>query len=98
MTAKPPTARDERFRARFRTELQFTGSPVSTTDGAVALVQQTLAEALANLARSGAMMLRRQAYSLGEALDWSRLAYAERKARMEATCLAALGDQEEGPC
>ena len=54
---------------------------------------QTLAEALANLSRGGATLLRKESYSLGEALDWSRLAYAERKAKMEEACIAALMDR-----
>ena len=92
-TAKPPTARDLRFRTRFDKELQFTGAPTQTPDDVVALVQLTLSEAMANLVRGGAAMLRKQGYSLGEALDWSRLAYAQRKATMESACQAALADR-----
>jgi len=95
-TAKTPTARDKRFRARFDKELQFTGPLAATVDAALALVLQTLAEAVANLARGGATMLRKESYSLGEALDWSRLAYIERKATMEAACIAALTDHTPG--
>lgn len=93
LTAKPPTARDKRLRERFDQELQFTGAPAASVDEAEALVLQTLAEALADLSRGGATLLRKDSYALGEALDWSRLAYAERKAAMEAACLAALTDQ-----
>lgn len=96
MTAKKPTPRDLRFRARFERELQFTGPPILTLDDAIKLVQQTLAEAMANLVRGGAIMLKKQSYSLGEALDWSRLAYAQRKATMESACLAALTEHEGG--
>jgi hypothetical protein len=96
LTAKPPSARDQRLRARFDQELQFTGPPARTVDEALALVLQTLAEAMADLARGGATLLRKQGYSLGEALDWSRLAYAQRKATMEAACLAALVEHEGG--
>ena len=93
LTAKAANARDKRFRARFDKELHFTGPPTNTVDEAVALVLQTLAEALANLSRGGATLLRKESYSLGEALDWSRLAYAERKAKMEEACIAALMDR-----
>ena len=96
MTAKSPTARDLRFRARFEKELQFTGPPTLTVDDAIKLVQQTLAEAMPNLARGGATLLRKQSYSLGEALDWSRLAYVQRKATMESACLAALMEHDGG--
>lgn len=89
-TAKPVDARDRRFRARFDKELQFTGPPATTEDAAFDLVLQTLAEATADLTRAGAGLIRKESYSLGEALDWSRLGYAERKATMEAACLAAL--------
>ena len=95
-TAKPPTASDLRFRARFDKELQFTGPPTLTVDDAIKLVQQTLAEAMANLVRGGATLLKKQAYSLGEALDWSRLAYVQRKATMESACLAALMAHDGG--
>jgi hypothetical protein len=96
LTAKPPNARDKRFRARFDTELHFTGTPAATPDEAEALVLQTLAEAVANLTRGGATLLRKESYSLGEALDWSRLDYAERKATMESACIAALTDHSPG--
>jgi hypothetical protein len=96
MTAKSPTARDLRFRARFEKELQFTGPPALTVDDAIKLVHQTLAEAMANLARGGATLLRKQGYSLGEALDWSRLAYVQRKATMESACLSALMEHDGG--
>lgn len=96
LTARPPTARDLRFRARFDKELQFTGPPVLTPDDAIERVQRTLAEALAHLARGGATLLRKQGYSLGEALDWSRLAYVQRKETMELACLAALTEHVGG--
>lgn len=96
LTAKPPDARDERFRARFGTELQFTGPKTRSADEVEALALQTLAEAVANLSRGGATLLRKESYSLGEALDWSRLAFAERKATMEAACIAALADHSPG--
>lgn len=94
MTAKAPSERDLRFRERVDKELQFTGSPVASVDEAVERVQQTLAEALARLARDGASLLRKQGFALGEALDWSRLGYTQRKATMEAACLAALSEHE----
>ncbi len=94
LTAKVPNGRDQRFRARFGKELQFTGPPTRTLEEVVALVQQTLAEAMADLARGGATLLRKQGYSLGEALDWSRLPYASRKATMESACLDALADHQ----
>ncbi|NRF71497.1 DUF4062 domain-containing protein [Aquincola sp. S2] len=96
LTTKTPTARDKRFRARFERELHFTGSPTATVADAEALVLQTLAEATANLVRGGATQLRKESYSLGEALDWSRLAYAERKKTMEDACIAALADHAPG--
>ena len=94
LTSKPPNARDLRFRARFDKELQFTGPPTRSVEDALALVLQTLAEAMVNLARGGATLLRKEGYSLGEALDWSRLSYVQRKATMESACLAALSDHE----
>lgn len=96
LTAKPPSAGDKRFRERFEQELQFTGPPTSTVEDAIDLVLLTLAEAVANLSRGGASLLRKESYSLGEALDWSRLAYAERKATMEAACIATLTDHAPG--
>lgn len=94
LTAKPATARDKRFRSRFDKELQFTGPLTRTPDEVVALVQLTLAEAMADLARGGATLIRKQGYALGEALDWSRLAYGQRKVTMESACLAALADHD----
>jgi len=97
LTAKTATARDARFKARFEQELHFTGKPTQTVEQALALVLQTLAQAVAKLSRGGAAVLRKESYSLGAALDWSRLPYAARKAAMEAACMAALTDRAAGP-
>jgi hypothetical protein len=93
LTAKAADARDRRFRERFDKELQFTGPPAATEDAAFELVLQTLAEATADLARSGAGVIRKESYSLGEALDWSRLDFAKRKQHMEDACREALLDR-----
>lgn len=94
LTAARPTARDQRFRDLVANELAFTGPPAATLDEAIALVRQTLAEAVARLTRGGASLLRKDSYALGEALAWSRLNFIERKAAMEAACAQALRERD----
>lgn len=93
LTAKEVDARDRRLRERFASELQFTGPPTTDEEGAFKLVVKTLAKATADLARGGAGVIRKESYSLGEALDWSRLDFAKRKQHMEQACREALLDR-----
>ncbi len=82
--------RDQRFAEFLAQEALFSGAPVHTLDEALALAQQTLAHALADLVRGGSAVLSKAGYALGEALAWSRLSFSGRKEAMEASAKAAL--------
>jgi hypothetical protein len=88
------TPRDRRFQDLVERELTFSGAPAQTEDDVVKNVRETLVEAVARLARSGATILRRESYALGQALEWSKLDYAARKLAMESACLDALAERQ----
>ena len=94
--AKADSARDRRFQKFVARELPFTGAPALTEADVITNVRLTLAEAVARLTRGGAMQVRRDSYSLGQALEWSKLDYVARKAVMEETCLDALVERAGG--
>jgi Domain of unknown function (DUF4062) len=86
--------RDRRFQGFVERELTFSGSPAQNENDAADNVVNTLVEAVARLARSGATLLRRESYALGQALEWSKLDYAARKLAMESACLDALAERQ----
>jgi hypothetical protein len=86
--------RDRRFQGFVERELTFSGPPAQSEDDAANNVKNTLVEALARLARSGATLLRKESYALGQALEWSKLNYAARKLTMQAACLDALAERQ----
>ncbi len=93
----PATAsslRDKRFRGFVERELTFSGAPARNEGDAADNVRNTLVEAVARLARSGATLLRKESYALGQALEWSKLDYAARKLVMESACLDALAERQ----
>lgn len=89
------TPRDMRFQRFVERELTFSGAPARNEDDSAANVRNTLVEAVARLARSGATLLRKESYALGQALEWSKLDYTARKLVMEAACLDALAERQK---
>jgi hypothetical protein len=73
-------------------ELTFSGAPAQNQNDTADNARNTLVEAVARLARSGATLLRKESYALGQALEWSKLDYVARKLAMEAACLDALAE------
>lgn len=93
-TSTASSQRDRRFQGFVERELTFSGPPAQNEDEAANNVKNTLVEAVARLARSGATLLRRESYALGQALEWSKLNYAARKRAMELACLDALAERQ----
>jgi hypothetical protein len=97
LSTKPARAgskqRNDRFCTFISQEQLFTGEPVQQLEHAKELVRQTLAEAVASMARTGALQTRKDSYALGQALEWSKLDYAHRKQAMEAECSAYLSER-----
>lgn len=92
--SKASTPRDKRFQRFVQRELTFSGAPAGNKDDVAINVGSTLAEAVARLARTGATLLRKESYALGQALEWSKLDYPARKLAMEAACLEALAERQ----
>jgi hypothetical protein len=92
--SKASTSRDRQFQRLVGRELTFSGVPSGNKDDAAINVRNTLVEAVARLSRSGATLLRRDSYALGQALEWSKLDYPRRKFVMEAACLDALAERQ----
>jgi hypothetical protein len=86
--------RDRRFQGFVERELIFSGPPAQNQEEATDNVKNTWIEAVARLARSGATLLRKESYALGQALEWSKLDYAARKLAMETACLDALAERQ----
>jgi hypothetical protein len=86
--------RDRRLQGFVERELTFSGAPAQNEDEAADNVKNTLVEAVARLARSGATLLRKESYALGQALEWSKLDYAARKLTMESACLDVLAERQ----
>ncbi len=93
LTSKPPTVRDRRFRKLVEQEQLFTGTPATSVEDALLQVRHTLAETVARMVRGAAVTLRKDGYALGEALEWSRLSYPDRKAAIEQACVSALSER-----
>jgi Domain of unknown function (DUF4062) len=92
--ATASSLRDKRFQGFVERELTFSGTPARNEDDAADNVRNTLVEAVGRLARSGATLLRKESYALGQALEWSKLDYAARKLAMESACLDALAERQ----
>lgn len=92
--ATASSQRDKRFQGFVERELTFSGPPSQTEKEAADNVKATLVEAVARLARSGATLLRKESYALGQALEWSKLDYTARKLAMEVACLDALTERQ----
>jgi hypothetical protein len=88
------TKRDVRFQRFVERELSFSGAPALSEEDAITNVRLTLVEAVSRLTRVGATVLRKDSYALGQALEWSKLNYAERKVAMESVCLEALMERQ----
>ncbi|MBB4844255.1 hypothetical protein HNP55_002791 [Paucibacter oligotrophus] len=90
LAAECGEATDRRFQEFVRQELSFNGPAATDDTNALAKLKQTVAEAVALLAREGSSQLRKSSYALGQALAWSRMSFAERKREMEKTVGQAL--------
>ncbi|WP_316224879.1 MULTISPECIES: DUF4062 domain-containing protein [unclassified Bradyrhizobium] len=86
--------RDRRFQSFIERELTFSGPPAQDENEAAENVKNTLLEAVARLARSGASLLRKESYALGQALEWSKLDFAARKLVMESASMEALAERQ----
>ncbi|WP_234683504.1 hypothetical protein [Bradyrhizobium monzae] len=92
--SKACSQRDKRFQELVQRELTFSGTPAQNETDVIENVVNTLVEVVTRLARSGATLLRKESYALGQALEWSKMDYASRKHAMESACLDALAERQ----
>ncbi|MBL1146537.1 MAG: DUF4062 domain-containing protein [Pseudomonadota bacterium] len=75
--------RNEHFQEFVHTQGLFRGSTVSTKAEAIRRIEQSIQEQVIRLTRRGKFASKRDSYDRGEALNWSRLSFAARKAAIE---------------
>lgn len=76
-------ARNSRFQAYLNRQSAFRGGEVKTVDQLKARIKEALCDALVSLTQRGVFDARSARFDTGQALDWSRLDFRERKAKME---------------
>ena len=86
-------SRYTRFRSYFDEQDRFV-SIVNSGDEALAAVPDVLHEALAEMVTLGGREARKGRFDSGDALDWSRLDFAGRKAAMEKVLREALAERK----
>ena len=84
---------DDRFRAYVGEQNLFSPG-ANNSDEVVARCRELAAEALVELARTGAREVRRGRYHTGQALAWSRLDFLGRKKAIEDVVLDGLESQD----
>jgi hypothetical protein len=87
-------ARHERFRGFYRSQDLFV-SIAADGDGALQHVPPMLHEAVVELSKLGGRETRKGKYDTGEALDWSRQSFFQRKEEIEAVLRSALAGRDE---
>lgn len=96
----PANPQDRRFQEFAATANLFHGESNSTPDDVVRTARRAIREQLLNIALRGAKEERRNRYSAGAALLWSRMDFPTRQAAMLKELRQALADrngaQEEG--
>jgi len=83
-----------RFREFFKEQIQFS-QPVDTGEAALDLLPGTLHEALVSLALLGVRAAGPRRFTIGDALDWSRMDFQQRKVAMEAAARDALRARQD---
>ena len=86
--------RDIRFRGYVERHNLFRGRKAETGEDVIARCREAIREGVVNLARSGAREARKGRGYAGDALDWSRLSYPNRRAAIERTLHASLAERD----
>ena len=85
--------RNLRFQQYLNAQSPFRGGTVSTVEEAKARVQEALRDALITLTHRGVASAASARFDMGQALDWSRMDFRQRKGVMETVLLEALSKQ-----
>ena len=89
-TGREETEVDKRFREFVEKQGLFRGGTVATRDEFFERTYQAVLDALLDLSRRGRTQSKKDRYDRGEALEWHRLSFAERKNAIERTIVDAL--------
>ncbi|WP_054911948.1 DUF4062 domain-containing protein [Pseudomonas sp. NBRC 111127] len=82
--------RNLRFQAFIAQQSPFRGGMVSTVEQLRSRVQEALLDALVVLTQRGVAAAASSRFDMGQALDWTRMDFRQRKRAMEAVLLQAL--------
>ncbi|EGB96573.1 hypothetical protein G1E_22895 [Pseudomonas sp. TJI-51] len=82
--------RNLRFQAFIEQQSPFRGGMVSTVEQLRSRVQEALLDALVVLTQRGVAAAASSRFDMGQALDWTRMDFRQRKRAMEAVLLQAL--------
>ncbi|PBP79956.1 DUF4062 domain-containing protein [Pseudomonas syringae] len=83
-------ARNQRFQAFIAQQTPFRGGMVSTAEQLRTRVQEALLDALVVLTQRGVTAAASSRFDMGQALDWTRMDFRQRKRAMETVLLQAL--------
>ena len=86
-------ARDRRFQEYLSTQTPFRGGDVHTVEDLKERVFETVSSSMVTLTQRGVSAFTSSRYDRGQALDWSRLDFRQRKQAMEAVLLSTLEAQ-----
>lgn len=86
-------ARDQRFQSYLNEQTAFRGGEVKTIPDLKKRVAEALAHAVVTLTQRGVSAAASSRFDMGQALDWNRLDFRQRKREMERVLLEALRAQ-----
>ena len=84
------TPADKRFREFIDKQGLFRGGAIATKEDLFKRVHEAVLDAVLDLARRGRTQSKKDRYDRGEALEWNRLSFADRKSAIEETIIDAL--------
>ena len=87
-------ARDKRFRNYVAKQTAFRGGEIKTYADARARVLSAISDAVISLTQQGVKAAASSRFDTGEALDWTRLDFRQRKSAMEAALREAVGSKK----
>lgn len=95
--AKPDEVlRNTRFTDYLNQQSAFRGDAVTTVDKLKARVRQALSDAVVTLTQRGVRSFASSRFDMGQALDWSRLDFRDRKQRMQDALKDSLASRGTG--
>ncbi|WP_434519266.1 DUF4062 domain-containing protein [Pseudomonas sp. NFX1] len=89
-TREAEAARNQRFQAFIAQQTPFRGGMVSTVEQLRDRVQEALLDAVVVLTQRGVTAAASSRFDMGQALDWTRMDFRQRKRAMETVLLQAL--------